>query len=193
LKRQVKTAANKYKNINTTDGCTYITDDMCEMLLRMNGKYTSDIKEAFDTLRNTKEQDVLKKSSAYQKVITTVIGTQKYTAFGHVKDGAKLVPYFLKTALAPIFPAIATGRLRNIYEAMKKQGVDMMPFNSSMKVGGKGAQDVDFDQYSKEEGDGLPLFEDVFKFNILELDFSELRKQLNTDAHEVVDQMRAGT
>lgn len=193
LKRQVKTAANKYKNINTTDGCTYITDDMCEMLLRMNGKYTSDIKEAFDTLRNTKEQDVLKKSSAYQKVITTVIGTQKYTAFGHVKDGAKLVPYFLKTALAPIFPAIATGRLRNIYEAMKKQGVDMMPFNSSMKVGGKGAQDVDFDQYSKEEGDGLPLFEDAFKFNILELDFSELRKQLNTDAHEVVDQMRAGT
>lgn len=193
LKRQVKTAANKYKNINTTDGCTYITDDMCEMLLRMNGKYTSDIKEAFDTLRNTKEQDVLKKSSAYQKVITTVIGTQKYTAFGHVKDGAKLVPYFLKTALAPIFPAIATGRLRNIYEAMKKQGVDMMPFSSSMKVGGKGAQDVDFDQYSKEEGDGLPLFEDAFKFNILELDFSELRKQLNTDAHEVVDQMRAGT
>jgi len=31
------------EGINVTDGGAYVTDTMCEMLLRMVGKYSSDI------------------------------------------------------------------------------------------------------------------------------------------------------
>jgi len=64
-----------YKGIDVADGAAYITDEMCEMLLRMDGKYTNDVAEAFDILRGRKPSNYLEQSQAYKKVVTTVIGT----------------------------------------------------------------------------------------------------------------------
>jgi hypothetical protein len=45
------------------------------MLLREIGVYSNDIQEAFRILRSKSTDNILKKASAYQKVVTTVIGT----------------------------------------------------------------------------------------------------------------------
>ena len=37
--------------INVADGAAYITDTMCENLLRMRGAYNEAVREAFNTLR----------------------------------------------------------------------------------------------------------------------------------------------
>ena len=65
----------------------------------------------------------------YTKVLTSVIGNQKYTAFGRrFQDGVN-VAYYNKMALFPIFECIATGRMRNVYDKMKQQGIDMLMVN----------------------------------------------------------------
>jgi hypothetical protein len=82
-KEKAAVAAKSFAGkIDVADGGAYITDEMCEMLLRMEGSWGEEIKEAFDILRGRKKADYLGKSEAYQKVLTSVIGNQKYTAFG---------------------------------------------------------------------------------------------------------------
>lgn len=176
----------KLEGIDVADGAAYITDEMCEVLLRMIGKYNKKIANAFKILRDESNNNVLQKASAYTDILTTVIGTQKYTAYGRRIDPATklLTVYFNKYALFPIFKCIATGHLRNIYDAMKDQGVDMVMIQSAVKIGSQGAKDINWDKYSKKAGDGLPEFRSSFKFNKYEQEFRYLRKQLNTDPTE---------
>lgn len=76
----------KLDGIDVADGGAYITDEMCEALLRMVGSWSSDIEEAFKILRSGNIYTVRAKLNAYNKIVTTVIGTQKYTAFGRRRD-----------------------------------------------------------------------------------------------------------
>lgn len=159
---------------------------MCEALLRMVGSWSSDIEEAFKILRSGNIYTVRAKLNAYNKIVTTVIGTQKYTAFGRRRDPKTgiMITYYDKYALFPIFESIAYGRTANIFHAMKKQGVDQLKINSAIKVGSQGSQPIKWDDYSSVEGDEKPLFLDAFKFNSYEQRFKYLRKQLNTDPNE---------
>ena len=183
-----------YENkINVADGAAYITDDMCEMLLRMVGKWDEDVKRAFKILRgedwidekgvkhsktNVKAREY---ADAYHNVITTVIGTQKYTAYGLRKgsDGSTCIPYYNKMALFPIFKCIATGEMAQVYDMMKdpNNGIDMLLFESAVKIGQQGAQHWSPDM--------KPIkYKQEFKY---------LRKQLNTDPKEGHDERGLGT
>lgn len=106
------------KGIDVADGGAYITDTMAEMLLRMEGAYSKEIQEAFAILREETPTDYLGKIEAYQKVLTSVIGNQKYTAFGRRMVNGNYAPYYHKMALFPIFKCIATGKLSNVYDKM---------------------------------------------------------------------------
>lgn len=176
----------KLDGIDVADGGAYITDEMCEALLRMVGSWSSDIEEAFKILRSGNIYTVRTKLNAYNKIVTTVIGTQKYTAFGRRRDPKTgiMVTYYDKYALFPIFESIAYGRTANIFHAMKQQGVDQLKINSAIKVGSQGSQPIKWSDYSNVEEDGKPLFLDTFKFNSYEQRFKYLRKQLNTDPNE---------
>lgn len=176
----------KLDGIDVADGGAYITDEMCEALLRMVGSWSSDIEQAFKILRDGNIHTVRAKLNAYNKIVTTVIGTQKYTAFGRRRDPKTgiMITYYDKYALFPIFESIAYGRTANIFHAMKKQGVDQLKINSAIKVGSQGSQPIKWDDYSSVEGDEKPLFLDTFKFNSYEQRFKYLRKQLNTDPNE---------
>lgn len=176
----------KLDGIDVADGGAYITDEMCEALLRMVGSWSSDIEEAFKILRSGNVYTVRTKLNAYNKIVTTVIGTQKYTAFGRRRDPKTgiMITYYDKYALFPIFESIAYGRTANIFHAMKKQHVDQLKINSAIKVGSQGSQPIKWDDYSSVEGDEKPLFLDTFKFNSYEQRFKYLRKQLNTDPNE---------
>lgn len=194
IKKKAKSVIDSYRlskdekldGIDVADGGAYITDEMCEALLRMVGSWSSDIEEAFKILRSGNIYTVRTKLNAYNKIVTTVIGTQKYTAFGRRRDPKTgiMITYYDKYALFPIFESIAYGRTANIFHAMKKQGVDQLKINSAVKVGSQGSQPIKWDDYSSVEGDEKPLFLDTFKFNSYEQRFKYLRKQLNTDPNE---------
>ena len=169
--------------IDVADGGAYISDTMAEMLLRMNGNYSTEIQKAFQILREETPSNLMQKYQAYQQVVTTVIGSQKYTAFGrrvHAKTGVQIT-YYNKMALFPLFKCISTGKMWNIYNKMIDQGIDMLMVNSAVKVGSQGAKDIEYDN-----------FDESFEFNTYEQKFIYLRKQLNTDPKEE-SMMNVGT
>lgn len=195
---QAKVAYESYAGgIDVNDGAAYITDDMCEMLLRMVGSYSSEVAEAFKVLRSNSVKDMYKIADAYTKVITTVIGSQKYTAKGRRVDAiGNITDYYHKYALFPVFPMLASGKMGNIYSMMKNNDVDMVLMSSAVKVGSQGAvanpkwddyrQDDDKDNKANYNKDGSlkPIFSESFKVNPYSVSFEYLRKQLNTDPNE---------
>ena len=187
------TDAKKFSNglkddINVADGASYITAEMCKNLLRMQGKYTNKVANAFDILTNDDTKySWLDKADAYKLVYSAVnIVATKYTAYGireHSINGNQAsnvaVHYYDKFALFPIFPCLATGRMNTIYNEMLKQGVDQMLMSSAVKVGSIGA--IKFNG-STFEGE----------FNKYKQRYDHLRNQLNTDPEEG-DIMAIGT
>ena len=174
--------------INVADGATYITDRMCERLLREEGKWDDDMKYAFEVLRGEHGEDVMseKGRDLYKSILDVIIGTQKYTATGFRKSddgsgGTLMTPYYNKTALFPIFEQIAYGKMGKILQAMRDNNVDVMMMTSAVKTGGQGALTID--QFL----DGTKHEDHTY---IQEIRF--LRKQLNTDPNER-EEMNLGT
>jgi len=83
LKSVAKSKAKKFKDIDIADGAAYITDEMCENLLKMVGSWSNEIEQAFKILRGQEINPKTGKpytvsdsraTKAYNKIITTVIG-----------------------------------------------------------------------------------------------------------------------
>lgn len=191
VETKIAAETKSYENgIDVADGGAYITANMCENLLRMNGKWSKDIERAFKILKSsTKEhltpKEMLSIAENYQKVFTSVIGCYKYTAFGLRRQDVasktkpqtitRLVPYYNKMALFPIFDCIATGRMADIYQKMKAQNIDMLMINSAVKVGSQGSLG------GKETENKIDFASNDIKFNTYKQKYQFLRKQLNTD------------
>lgn len=166
--------------VNVADGATYISDRMCEKLLREEGKWDDKMKYAFEVLRGEHGLDVMSKEGQklYKSILDVVIGTQKYTATGFRKSndgqgGILMTPYYNKTALFPVFDQIAYGNMSKIIKAMKLNNVDMMMMTSAVKVGSQGSITID---------DFLNGNDHKNHTYVQEMRF--LRKQLNTDPTE---------
>lgn len=169
------------EGIDVADGGTYISPQMTEWLLRMCGKFDNNIAKAFKILNDPKA-DIYKQQEAYHLVTTTVIGAQKYTAYGMraSSDGKTCIPYYNKMALFPVFKCIATGEFAKIYDKMvnnkdengNPQPIHQLLINSAVKVGSEGAVDYSHD----------------VKLNVRQEPFSRLRKQFNTDPHHKEEQ-----
>ena len=166
--------------INVADGAAYITDTMCENMLRKRGAYSNEIKKAFDILRSDETKYSWVEKAEYFKTIydTVSIVATKYTAYGfrpHTLNGETqsnlAVAYYNKFALFPLFPCLATGNMRGIYQKMLDEGVDMMFMDSAVKVGSQAPVKYDGNAISKP-------------FNKYTQRFSFIRRQLNTDPEE---------
>lgn len=184
--KKAKTWAQAYsKEINVADGAAYITDEMCELMLRERGAYNEDVKKAFQILRSEdSEHSWTEKAEAFELIYEkSAIVATKYTAYGvrpHTvsdKDGNiqkvsdVAVPYYNKFALFPIFPCLATGPMKQVYEKMKNERVDMLFMNSAVKVGSEGSIKYDPSALNKP-------------FNVYTQNMGFLRRQLNTDPEE---------
>lgn len=175
----------KAKNpINVADGSAFITDKMCEKLLRSLGLYSNKAKQLFAMLRDPNKQYTFRqKADAFTELQEFIVGAQKYSAFGHRNDerlGSLLIPYYNKMALFPIFPSIAMGDMGKVYNKMTNEGVDMLLFDSAVKIGNK--------HNSKfEQGKGIEE-----PFVTFKQDLRYLRKQLNTDPNGKIE-MNLGT
>lgn len=196
LKSKAKADAAQYfkKNpddkapVNVADGATYISDSLCEKLLREEGKWDDKMKYAFEVLRGKHGADVMSEQGAalYKSILDVIIGTQKYTATGFRKSpdgsgGTLMTPYYNKTALFPIFDQIAYGKIAQLRDAMRRNGVDMIMMTSAVKVGSQGAISID------QLLDGTKYDDHTY---VQEMRF--LRKQLNTDPNER-EEMNLGT
>lgn len=166
--------------INVADGAAYITDQMCENLLRLRGgALTGRVKKAFDILRSGDKYSWMDKTEAYKDIYEAVnIVSTKYTAYGfrnHTLNGEDqsdvAVAYYNKFALFPLFPCISTGNMHEIYNKMLNEKVDMLLMTSAVKVGSQGAVEYDGTTINKP-------------FNVYEQDYGFLRRQQNTDPEE---------
>lgn len=178
VKQKAEGKIKALRKINVADGAAYISDKMCENLLRMNGSWSEEIAKAFKILRGEPvdgkiytTKDIFETYQAYQLVYTTVIGSQKYSAYGYRFQNNLAVPYYDKMALFPIFKCMATGKMADMFEKMNKEGIDMLMLSSAVKVGGQGAIT------SSEALNGT-------KFNKYYQKYKYLRKQFNTDPKE---------
>ena len=170
--------------INVADGSAFITDKMCEKLLRSLGLYSNKAKQLFAMLRDPNKQYTFRqKADVFTELQEFIVGAQKYSAFGHRNDerlGSLLIPYYNKMALFPIFPSIAMGDMGKVYNKMINEGVDMLLFDSAVKIGNK--------HNSKfEQGKGIEE-----PFVTFKQDLRYLRKQLNTDPNGKIE-MNLGT
>lgn len=175
----------KAKNpINVADGSAFITDKMCEKLLRSLGLYSNKAKQLFAMLRDPDKQYTFRqKADAFAELQEFIVGAQKYSAFGHRNDdklGSLLIPYYNKMALFPIFPSIAMGDMGKVYNKMINEGVDMLLFDSAVKIGNK---------HNSEFKQGKGIEEPFVTFK---QDLRYLRKQLNTDPNGKTE-MNLGT
>lgn len=175
----------KAKNpINVADGSAFITDKMCERLLRSLGLYNNKAKQLFTMLRDPDKQYTFRqKADAFAELQEFIVGAQKYSAFGHRNDdqlGSLLIPYYNKMALFPIFPSIAMGDMGKVYNKMINEGVDMLLFDSAVKIGNK---------HNSEFKQGKGIEEPFVTFK---QDLRYLRKQLNTDPNGKTE-MNLGT
>lgn len=183
-KYQAEYKAYAEKGINVADGSAFITDKMCEKLLRSLGLYNNKAKQLFAMLRDPDKQYTFRqKVDAFAELQEFIVGAQKYSAFGHRNDdqlGSLLIPYYNKMALFPIFPSIAMGDMGKVYNKMVNEGVDMLLFDSAVKIGNK--------HNSKfEQGKGIDE-----PFVTFKQDLRYLRKQLNTDPNGKIE-MNLGT
>lgn len=183
-KYQAEYKAYAEKGINVADGSAFITDKMCEKLLRSLGLYSNKAKQLFAMLRDPNSQYTFRqKADAFTELQEFIVGAQKYSAFGHRNDerlGSLLIPYYNKMALFPIFPSIAMGDMGKVYNKMVNEGVDMLLFDSAVKIGNK--------HNSKfEQGKGIEE-----PFVTFKQDLRYLRKQLNTDPNGKIE-MNLGT
>ena len=174
--------------VNVADGATYISDKLCEKLLREEGKFDDDMKYAFEVLRGEHGADVMseKGRELYKSILDVVVGTQKYTATGFRKSddgmgGTLMTPYYNKTALFPIFDQIAYGKIAQIRDAMRKNNVDMMMMTSAVKTGSQGS--ISVEQFLSDSRYDDHTYVQELRF---------LRKQLNTDPNER-EEMNLGT
>lgn len=170
--------------INVADGSAFITDKMCEKLLRSLGLYKNKAKQLFNMLRDPDKQYTFRqKADAFAELQEFIVGAQKYSAFGHRNDdqlGSLLIPYYNKMALFPIFPSIAMGDMGKVYNKMINEGVDMLLFDSAVKIGNK---------HNSEFKQGKGIEEPFVTFK---QDLRYLRKQLNTDPNGKIE-MNLGT
>ena len=183
-KYKAEYSAYAEKGINVADGSAFITDRMCEKLLRSLGLYNNKAKQLFDMLRDPDKQYTFRqKADAFAELQEFIVGAQKYSAFGHRNDdqlGSLLIPYYNKMALFPIFPSIAMGDMGKVYNKMINEGVDMLLFDSAVKIGNK---------HNSEFKQGKGIEEPFVTFK---QDLRYLRKQLNTDPNGKIE-MNLGT
>jgi hypothetical protein len=195
------------KGIDTVDGAAYMSDVMCENLLRMSGSWNSRVAKAFELLRRPNVSSITSVQEAYNLVWTTVIGAQKYTAYGFRHQKGVQVPYYNKMALFPLFKCICTGKMANIYDKMKTENIDVLCMKGAVKAGGQGSQNLDWANYRVDDDENNPenyingvvengklkkSFITDFHFNRYEQKYAYLRKQFNTDPKES-EELKMGT
>lgn len=133
------------KKINVADAAVYISPNMYRKLMQAIGEYSPEVEKAFELLTDPNTSiSVFEKMELYSKLLEASLKPLKYMASGMRFEQGLGVPYFNKMALFPVFDFVATGDMKKMYERMTQEGneLDMIMFNSAVKVGSRDAYDA---------------------------------------------------
>ena len=138
---------------NVADASSFVTLDMYEDMLEYLGKNDQNTKDAIALLKKAdsmtydelyKDNMLSDMEAGYAKLASLSLDVLKYTAFGYRFENGLAVPYYNKMAVFPLFKHIATGEMSKLYERMiGENGIDMVMFDSAVKVGSKNPQTMD--------------------------------------------------
>lgn len=173
------------KKINVADAAVYISPNMYRKLMQAIGEYSPEVEKAFELLTDPNTSiSVFEKMELYSKLLEASLKPLKYMASGMRFEQGLGVPYFNKMALFPVFDFVATGDMKKMYERMTQEGneLDMIMFNSAVKVGSRDAHDA-YEDGQMTDLSNLTVYYQSFKY---------IRQQLATDPHTHEEQM-AGT
>ena len=155
VKATAKAKSDAFNKVDVADGGAYVSAEMCKNMLKMVGSWNSKIAKAFDILQGvainpkTKKpytaNDTREVAHAYKLIQTEVVGAQKYTAYGFRYQSGLAVPYYNKMALFPLFKNMCTGNMAKLYDAVTKQGIDMVMINSAVKLGSQDNAKINWD------------------------------------------------
>jgi len=112
--------------------------------MRMQGKWSPEIKQAFELLTNPETADKWESDpKLYANANKTILNALKYVAFGTRFNNGLAIPYFNKMALFPLFKSIAGGDIESLYNRMMQPDnkLDMVMFNSAVKAGSESPTD----------------------------------------------------
>lgn len=178
---RAKKFGESYHKNNVADGQSYMSDKMCEQLLKFNGAWVGDVPRAFELIRkdNLTEKEYYEAYRLIQKAVNIV--TVKYTAYGtriHPITGEPIT-YLNKFAIAPIFKNIATGKMKDICQYMEDNNIDNLLFDSAVKIGSCNPTNFNGESFEHD-------------LTIYQQPYATLRKQMNTDPEEG-DEMHIGS
>ena len=177
--KAVTTKLKALESVNQTDATVFITPTMYKSILMRMGEFDKTKSAAFDRLMKGESLTATDLEIVMQPLKMMSFGGNERTYDINGEASTLDVPIFNKMAMFPIFPTTATGEIKNLYDHMVKEGIEMAAFNSAVKVGEKAGNKTFFDN----EGHVNDLSETATHTQ----DFKNLRRQLMTDPHEEAD------
>jgi len=182
--KEAKRKARKYANVDPTDGQAYITPEMFRAIHIRMGEWSEEKEAGYALL--SKEEYTPEEQREVDKLFMQPL---KYMFFGPTSSPGVMAPVYYKMSLATLTPQLVKGtQLQALYDRMTdvNDPVDMVPFDSAVKVGRK----VTYKYYSENEK-GEVLTDVVDTASLAEsvsepLQFKFLRKQVETEPHNEV-------
>lgn len=166
--------------INETDATVYISPSMYRSILIRLGRWDDETKEAFKLIQSD-DVSWMTDDAKYLEVMNILFNPLKMIYFGSSFKGNLEVPKLDKMAMFPLFKSIATGDLEALYNRMNhpaenQRAIDMVAFNSAVKVGNN--HPISF--YDDEANTSIS---DLGKLREEEQYFEYLGHQLETEPH----------
>jgi hypothetical protein len=181
---KAKRKLKKYSKVDPTDGQAYITPEMFRAIHIRMGEWTDTKEEGYKLL------DKEELTAAEQNILDDLfMQPLKYVFYGPSKTPGVMAPVYYKMSLATLTPRLVyKTQLQPLYDRMTDPNdpVDMIPFDSAVKVGRK----LTYKYYS--EGAGGEVLTDVVDEGELAnsvsepLSFKYLRKQVVTEPHNEI-------
>ena len=192
IEQQAKNSAKPYADgeINQADAAVYIRPEFYKRLMKSLGEWSPEIEEAYNIMES--DDSWLSDTEKYQKAIKAITRPLKMVYFGDHFDQTlgMNVNTFDKMALFPLFKTFAKADNKYLYDRMNdasKDYIDMVAFESAIKVGGR--KKLSFYKDGKVNLSELTSNSDVDGVSGKGLatytqDLTQIRLQLNTDPHE---------
>lgn len=180
---------NKYGDgeVNQTDATVLISPAFYKQLIRRVDGWNDTLETAFQLLQDpsNKWMDNLE---ANMSAMALILKPLKFMYFGDHFDGelGLNVPVFDKMAMFPVFPAfVKDSDAQHFLNLMNERNIDMVAFDSAVKVGMKSS----IDPYSKDANDETIINPKLGKVNTYKQRYDQLKRQLVTDPHHASRQM----
>jgi hypothetical protein len=176
-----------YRIVDSTDGQAYVSPSMYRSMLIQLGEWPEWKEGAYNNIMKRTDWDKLSLKEQ-DDILKLYMQPLKPVFFDLVDNGSIEVPTYIKMSVMALFPGLVDGtKLRDLADRMEAIGkykgqkkIDMVPYDSAIKVGLGYTVPLYTDQYSEE-------LSDLSDMHSVSLPFSSLRKQLVTDPHNITE------